>query len=259
MVDAKATGLANMVKELGQTHFYTESWQHEFIDQLARIYMVANGYQHKDALPDALIEDIRSRIGFTQSQDELKEKDGITDIWIVLAKQVTEEDNITTERNWLYGSQTRQYALVLQFSVRGQGVPISLTPGMLLQAELAFYPSAQPLRAIIKKHATSQVSPRFPGFTDWPQINVAIAKRNASLPFSVDQAFVIENITPVFYNNEWWLADTLHNMVQIKQGYKNIFPLLAASGGHAFNMAVIGSENSFEPLGIWQDKRYMAI
>lgn len=259
MVDAKAPGLAGMVKDLGQTSFYTEGWQHEFMDQLARIYMVANGYKHKDALPDALKEDIRSRIGFTQSQDELKEKEGMADTWIVLAKQVTEEDNITTERNWLYGSQSRQYALVLQFSVRGQGVALLLTPGMVLQAELVFYPSAHPLRAIIKKHTTAQEMPEFDGFADWPQINVAIAKRNAGLPFSVDQPFVIENITPVFYNKGWWLADASHNLVEIKQGFKNIFALLAASGGHAFNMAVIGSENSFEPLGIWQDNQYMAI
>jgi SWIM zinc finger len=259
MIDAKAPGLANMVRDLGQTQFYTEGWQHKFMDQLVRIYMVANGYLHKDGLPDELKEDIRSRIGFTQSQDELKEKDGITDTWIVLAKQLTDEDNITTERNWLYGSKTRQHAQVLQFGVRGQGVAISLTPGMLLQAELVFYPSAQPLRAIIKKHATSQESPEFLGFPDWPQINIAIAKRNACLPFSMDQPFVIENITPVFYNNGWWLADASHNMVEIKQGYKNIFQLLATSGGQAFNMAVFGSENSFEPLGIWQDNRYLAI
>ncbi|MES2774501.1 MAG: SWIM zinc finger family protein [Bacteroidota bacterium] len=259
MIDAKAPGLAVMVKELGNCGFYNDGWQSDFMDQLGDIYMVIKGFQNKEGLPESLLQDLRSRIGFTQNQDELKEQAGVTDTWLVLGKQVSEEDNITTERNWLYGTQTKHYALVLQFSVRGQGVAISLTPGIALNAELVFFPSTQPLRAIIKTQTATNQAPLVNGFTDWLEVAAAETKRNAIMPLQTIQPFVVENITPVFSEQDWWLADAQNNRVQIPATYKNIYPLLAVSGGRPLTMAVIGGENHYEPLGIWEGDQYVSM
>eukprot|EP01035_Chromulina_nebulosa_P003175 gene3175-4321_t len=84
LVDAQAGGLAGMVRALGETNFYTEGWQSIFLDQLLRIYMLAQGYKNSAGLSGLLQQDIRGMIGFTQSQEELKEQEGITDTWLVL-------------------------------------------------------------------------------------------------------------------------------------------------------------------------------
>jgi hypothetical protein len=111
MVDAQAPGLAGMVRALGETNFYEEGWQSIFLDQLLSIYLVTEGYKNSPAVDPALQQDIRSMVGFVQNQDEIKEQTGITDTWLVLAKHLTEVDQLTTERNWLYGTKSNQYAL----------------------------------------------------------------------------------------------------------------------------------------------------
>lgn len=155
MVDAQAGGLATMVRNLGGTNFYAESWQSRFMTQLLSIYVVIEGYKNNKSLDNLLQQDIRSLIGFTQNQDELKEQSGISDNWLALCKQNLDIDHITTERNWLCGIETKRYALVLQFIVNGQGRQFTLTSGLVIRAELVFFPSVSPLRAIIKTQTAS--------------------------------------------------------------------------------------------------------
>jgi len=259
MIDAKAPGLAGMVKTLGNTNFYAEGWQHPFMDQLLRLYLVATGFTHASQLPALLQEDIRTMTGFTQSQDALKEQAGVTDNWLVLGKQITEEDSLVTERNWLYGMQSHQYALVLQFSVRGQGIQFSLVPGITVQAELVYYPSALPLRAIVKQQLATSAMQQCEGFAGWQQVAVAETGMNAVLPFRTERPFIVEQVKPVYYNGQWWLADNTEKLVQIKKAYQHIYPLLSLSGGAALNMAVLGKENVYEPLGVWVGAHYVSI
>ena len=201
LVDSKAPALAGMVRSLGNINFYEEGWQTGFIDQLARIYLVVAGFKNKEQLSPLLIEDVRSGIGFIQSTENLKKQEGIIDNWPVLAKQITEEDGLVTERNWLYGSGSNRYALVLQFIVRGQGARFSLTPGILLPAELVFYPSAQPVRAMIKEQVTSAGKPHVTPFKNWLEVAASETTLNAELPFRSERLFIIQNIKPVEYDN----------------------------------------------------------
>ncbi len=259
MIDAKAPGLANMLKELGRINFYKEGWQSLFMNQLCRIYLVIAGYKNKEKLNPLLLEDIRSSIGFTQSQDELKELNGIIDNWLVLGKQVQEEDAITTERNWLYGTKTKRYALVLQFSVRGQGIAFSLSTGACIEAELVFFPSVSPLRAIIKKQINADLSQTIAGLSSWNEIALMETSITTKLPFSGIRPFIIEQITPINYNNKWWLKDQNNHSVLLTEGFTNLYKLLSLSGGKPLNMAVIGKENEFEPFGVWINNQYINI
>ncbi|HEX6432040.1 MAG TPA: SWIM zinc finger family protein [Niastella sp.] len=256
MVDAQAPGLAGMIKNLGGINFYRDGWQPEFMDQLLRLYLVISGFKNSEALPALLQQDIRTWIGFTQNQDELKEQSGITDTWLVLGKLVTEEDNITVERNWLYGITSNQYALVLQFLVRGQGAQLALTPGLFVQAELVFYPSVIPLRAIVKKQISTEKVQQYKGFTNWQQVAEAETAYSSALPFRSERPFIIEQVRPVFYNQQWWLQDSNNAMMSIKSGFKNIWKLLSLSGGDSLNMAVVGKENTYEPFGVWYQNEY---
>ena len=113
MVDAQAPGLANMVRQLGETNFFAENWQQPFLEQLLKLYIVTEGYQQHHSEETPFLQDLRSWIGFTINQDELKEQTGITDTWLVLAKQSNEVDNVTTEKYWLYGLEQKKYATTL--------------------------------------------------------------------------------------------------------------------------------------------------
>jgi len=123
MVDAQAPGLAGMIRGLASINYFKEGWQTNFLDALLNIYLIAKGYPNNDSLDPLLMQDVRNSIGFTINQDELRQQQGVNDIWLA-GKQISDDDNLTVERNWLYGINSNQYALVLQFIVRGQGADV---------------------------------------------------------------------------------------------------------------------------------------
>lgn len=258
MVDAQAPGLANMVRSLGDTNFYAEGWQGNFMDQLISIYLVIEGYKNA-AANEVLHQDIKNWIGFTQNQDELKEKNGVTDTWLVLSKQTTEVDNISTEKNWLYGTTTNQYALVLQFIVRGQGAQLTLTPGMYLQAELVFFSAALPLRALIKRQISTNAISQFSSFSNWQQVAATETGICSTMPVRSERPYIIQQLKPVKYNGTWWLQDSDFNMMQMKNEHRYLWKLLSLSGGTAMDMAVIGKENQYQPIGVWHDDEYKTL
>lgn len=259
MVDAQAPGLANMVRTLGSTNFFVDGWQTQFLDQLIRIYLTLSGFRNLDQLDPALKQDIMTGIGFTVSQEELKETPGIVDSWLVLGKQTTEEQGLTTERYWLTGATTGASALVLQFLVRGQNAQLSLTPGMTIKAELVFFPSATPLRALIKRQTNTTGPAQFKPYAGWNEVFSAGTDTCSLNPLLYERPYIVEQLLPVWHQQKWWLQDRQQNLVPLKEDADYIWKILAISGGERLNMAVIGKEDRFEPIGVWDSNQYKTV
>jgi len=259
MVDAQAPGLAGMIRELSNTNFYNEGWQTKFIDQLVRIYLLIQAYKNSNSLDELLQADIKSLIGFTQSVEELKAQSGVKDDWFVLGKQVTQEDQLMVERNWLYGIHTKQYALVLQFFVRNQLLTTTLTPGVTINAELIFYPSCTPLRALVKQQFSIKTNIPVDGLASWNEVAMLETNYNRYNPFINAYPFVIDALKPVQLNNQWWLKDKENKLMRIEDNFSNIWRLLAISGGETLQLAVTGKENNYAPIGVWYHATYILL
>ena len=257
MVDAQAPGLAGMVRGLSEINFYGEGWQHEFMDQFLRIYLVAQGFLQGEALSSSLQQELRSLVGFTQSQEMLRQQSGIKDTWLILNKQTTEEDNLTTEKYWLYGLHSFQPALVLQFYARGMSRPqLLLTPGMSIEAELVYFQSNVPLRAIIKEPVTNNSLQDTYGLPGWQELAAAETELSEKMPVRSERPYIVQQLTPVQHNMKWWLKDQHDQIMPVKHGFRNIWKLLSLSGGHPLDMAVLGKEQEYEPLGVWHNGTY---
>lgn len=256
MVDAQAPGLAGMIKSLGATNFFKEGWQTAFLDGLLNLYLLAKGYQNKETLSPLLVQDIRTWIGFTVNKEELKAQSGVLDQWLVVGKQVTDDDNLTVERNWLYGIHTKQFALVLQFIIRGQGATLLLSQGMCIEAEVVFYPSASPLRALIKRQISSTAKGEIKALPSWKEVAEAETVLCESFPVRSERPYAVAGLTPVQYNNHWWLKDSSGNLVLLRENFAGLWKLLALSGGYPMNMVVVGKGPEYEPLGTWSAQTY---
>ena len=258
MIDAQATGLASMVKKLGATNFWNEGWQSGFLDSLLQLYLIAESYQRLPTINQLLQLDIRSSIGFTVNQEELKQQEGIHDIWLVLGKSSREEQQLRIEENWLYGTVTNRYAQVLQFIAPGQTNQLTLTPGTFLEAEVVYFPSALPYRALVKTQTTTTtpIDHALAYFSGWQQIAQEESALNSRFPFRNEMPFIVDALKPVQYQGTWWLQDQDGCLGKISLNFESIWQLLAISGGEPMAMAVIGKENQYCPIGIWHLERY---
>lgn len=260
LVDAQAPALAGLVRDLGATPFYKENWQPVFLRKLAQAYLAATGYAQLPQLPPELQAELRNVIGFPHDQDALREETGITDTWLVLARQTTQEEGLTTERNWLYGTGTGRSALVLQFFVRGQASgSLSLAAGTCVEAELVYFPSAVPLRALVKKHISVRGTAPQVTLPHWMAVAEQAAAVAERTPFATARPFVVESLTPVLQADAWWLLDAEGRAVPVADTFSNTWQLLALSGGAPVRMAVLGNDHRYEPLGLWQQQTYLPL
>lgn len=155
LVDAQAPGLSGQVKGLSVLR-YGDGWPDRLLEEYAMLRLLTRAHRRRDELPEPLRATVRSRIGFTVQQDEVLRGERVRDGWYVCGSYDTRLDQITTRRTWLRGVRTGRPALVLAFAPPGPPLDASPVPGTCLDAELAFYPGAQPLRALIaERYGTS--------------------------------------------------------------------------------------------------------
>jgi len=259
MVDAKSQGLASILKKMAVIDYYSEGWEEKFLSQLIHLYLTISGFKNKTHINELLLEDVRSNIGFTIAQEQLKTKQGITDNWMVIGKQTIHDDDMVIEKNWLYGCSTKQYALIIQFSVRWQINSLLLMPGSCVHATLVYYPSAWPLRAIIKEQFALVETPKPIGFNNWNEVSSVINNNRAMMPLTIEIPFIIHQVLPVFYQNTWWLKDETHTMVRMPNNFTALYTLLAISGGQAIDVSVVGNGDIFQPIGVWLHHQFFSL
>lgn len=256
MVDAQAPGLAGMVRSLREINFFREGWQTQFLDQLVRIHLVLEGFPRAESLPGELLHELKTLVGFSQSLEDVRNDAGVREDWFVLAKQSDREENLTVERNWLYGLQSQRYALVLQFYTKGQIPELNLLPGSWIDATLCYFKGAYPLRALIKEQFGIKQNGAAPGLASWKEVAEVTSTIMTSNPFLEQFPVIVDGVTPLKGNNQWMLKDESGQGVFIPPSFKHHWKLMALSGGKPLKIFALGREHEFEPLGAWVNDQY---
>src|SRR5262249_47077482 len=145
LVDSQAPGLARMVRDCAGIPSTGEGWQERMLDRLGRIYLLVEATRRLESLPEELQNDIKTAVGYTASQDEVLKQEGIADKWDIVGQRVEQDERLRAQRTWLWGRESRRWALVLSFAYQGAMVlDATLTPGTTIEGELVFFPSSFP-------------------------------------------------------------------------------------------------------------------
>jgi hypothetical protein len=242
MVDAQAPGLARMVRSLAGLPASGEGWQARLLEQLALLHLLLEGYQHIETLPIDTQADIRTTIGWSQNQDELLESAGLRDHWLILGQRVEDEDNLRVQRTWLWGEECARPALILAFAAPGQPLERSLAPGTAVNAELVYFPSAYPLRALIKqRHGPPAPIGSAPGYAHMTNATEAYAAALAAFPWLDRFPMPLQAATPARVGERWAVRDGNGRMLPLAPGFAHGWRLLALSGGRP--LALFGEWN----------------
>jgi hypothetical protein len=218
LVDAKAQGLATLAERLPADVLAAPEAARtdRLIERLALLHLIASAYRNQDRLDEMAKADIRQVVGWPVTREALLADAGalrVRDRWMVMNTVAeVQADKLRRLETWLarLGDGSPRFAVLIDF------VPVSLGKsggthaiGDVLEAELAFYRSAAPLRAVIAAQSGSTMSgapaPRPPD-----DLAGALAQLSATLatrPWSADLPFAAHGARVVASPTALWLTD----------------------------------------------------
>jgi hypothetical protein len=251
MVDAQAPGLAERLRALAGVPYSGPGWDSRLLEEYALLRLLAMACRDQEKLPPPLRDTVRSRVGFTVRQaDVLASAAPVRDHWHVLARRDLDQDRIRTRRTWLRGRDSGRTALVLSFAAVGQSLDDSLTVGTETDADLAFYPAAVPLRALVAARHDTGPGGVPPGAT----VAGLLAGYAAALgrdPWLDTWPAVLE-ATPARAPRPC-LYDAAGDAVPLHPGAGDCWPLLALSGGRPLTVAAEWTPHGLWPLTAWNE------
>jgi hypothetical protein len=260
MVDAQAPGLARAVRDLAGIPASGEGWPDRLLERLGRLLLLVEGYSRISDLPEPTQADLRSLVGWTQDQKELAGRPGVRDRWHVLGRRVEIEDRLKVQRNWLWGQTTGRAALVLSFAAGNQPLDVSLVPGTGIDAELVFFPSSWPLRALVKERHESTGA--IVGTMGEPSLQRAMEGYGTVLacnPWIERVPLSLEGVTPLYRSGLWFLRDAEGYQVSLSPRLNQGWWIMACSGGNPISIFGEFDGDSLRPLSLWDDRGFRSL
>jgi len=269
LVDAQAPGLARRVRSLASIPHSGQGWPERMLQSLSQLYLLIQGYQRLESLPPELQAELRTQVGWPQSQDDLRfrleQKDtsvvSLVEQWQVLGRVVTEEDNLKVQRVWLWGIEQRKPALILSFAHGNQPLDVSLVPGARFEGQLIFYPGAGIQRAFVETR--EEARPELPGDAiGFDQIAVAIAHCGEVLvqnPWQVQVPLTLHRVVPWCQGDEWVVQDEAGETLPLSSRFQQGWEVVAVSGGAPLTLFGEWDGSCFLPLSLWSATQFISL
>lgn len=288
LIDAQAPGLARRVEALAaialrrpapRISMDGSGWQDQMLEALGQLALLLDAYRRLDRLPEGVQADIRSLFGWTYKRADLLNTASIRDEWLVAAQRVEVEGNnghsLLVRRTWLWGKNTHRPALVLDYTPDGQPFEPGLAPGTCQGAGLVFYPSAAPLRALIKnRFGPAAPFERLAGLPNLDGITKTYAEALAGNPWLESWPAAVDQVTPVLVENPGSrrgnspgfgrsagcvIVDRDGQCLPVDGRFRESWALLAISGGRPVDLFGEWNGRDFLPLCGVADCRWYSL
>ncbi|MEO3791492.1 SWIM zinc finger family protein [Nonomuraea sp. B10E15] len=277
LVDAQAPGVAGMVSKLARVRS-EEGWPGRLLEEYALLNLLAVAYRRRAELPPALGRTVLIRTGFPVTREEVLARPAVRDHWDVLGRRDEVQDRLTARKVWLRGRRTGRPALVLSFAPQGQSLDASLVTGTTIDADLAYYPGAAPLRALVAaRHGSvpapgpSDRSAAVPGPPPLPESSDPPGSSDTSGlsgccglsgPPGVSQEEALDEVARVLAGDPWtesWPlvlcgvvpGRTRLGGLPLHVRARDPWRLIAVSGGRPVTVAVEWTPQGLRPLTTW--------
>lgn len=268
-IDAQIPAIAAYMNRLSNLPFYASPavWRLEACEIIAELNFLVKTYKNKVNLTPLQQTQLLQNLGYSQSTKDLLSNPNaevILDDWLVIGQETVEsDDKIVTQKNWLYGINTQNFATILHFSSRFNPEISPLINGMVLQAGICYFEAATPNRAVIK--LTKDTLPY------QHTINNPISTLNElkkkylqtclKFPLQFDFPFILNNVRAAEYHNEFIVVDEHNNYLFIHRSMPIDKQLewIAMSEGATHTLAGIYRKNKLVITGIFKNNKFYTI
>jgi hypothetical protein len=186
------------------------------IERLATLHVMSCAYRNQARLPDAVRADIRQAVGWPVTREALlSDPDAlrVRDRWMVMSTSAeAQADRLYRLETWLsrLGEGAPRFAVLLDFVPVSLGKPVrAYSVGEVLEAELAYFHSPAPLRAVIADQTGAAMTGE--RWSRPPEdVGAAIAALRALLaarPWSGELPFAARGAQVVMSGAALWLTD----------------------------------------------------
>ena len=250
LVDAQAPGVAARIRHLSGLPNSSPDWPEKLLDGLGRLALLSEAFRRLDALDEPLAETVKTEVGIPLSQDEVLERgEKVSDGWIVLGQRTEGEGRLNARRTWLLGGDTRRYAMILQFAASGSPFTEVFVSGTVADGELAFYPGAYPLRAVVRSRTGAATrAEELPGHGTLEAFLEHSSTATASQPWLERLPVTLEAVVPLLEGGRWLIRDRDGEALPLSGG--DHWSLLSLSGGHPVDLAAEWDGEMLLPLGV---------
>ncbi|WP_433759250.1 DUF5691 domain-containing protein [Nocardia sp. CA-135398] len=258
MVDAQAPGVAAALRQLPTTVVTRADWPDVVLAEYARLHLLIAAHRRLDELSPQLRASIRTHIGYPTSAESVRAEPAVRDQWQVLGLRTSEEERLYTRRTWLYGRRTRRWALLLEHSFGAPSFSAEVPlPGMMAEADLHYYPSGAPLRALWgERHGAAEP------FTTLPVADGTIADGTiaaastehaealAGDPWLRSRPLLLTDVVPVWTENGWYITESDGTALPVA-ATEQPWRLLGVSGGHPVTLAAEWGAPGLVPISVF--------
>jgi hypothetical protein len=260
MVDAQAPGLARLVGEMAGIPHSGPGWPDRLLTRIGRLHLALEGYRRIEGLPEALRAEVSTVVGFTESREAVvAHGERVGGRWLVVGRSVRQEERLRAQRTWLHEAGTDRPALVLDFAAAQQPLDPSLVLGTVVTAELAFYPSSLPLRAVVVSRE-GEPSPieRLPGDSSVEAALRGFAAALGANPWIERAPLALRGVLPCQEGAAWSVADAEGTRLPLAHEVAGLI-LLAVSGGRPIDVFGEWDGLALTPLSAWADGAFSGI
>lgn len=244
LVDAQAGTAANTVRRLAS--IVGPDGPERLLAELSLLRLLTSAYGRIDTLPPELAATVRSRAGVPVGTAEVLAGPAVPDRWLVLGHRDETDEKVTTRRTWLRGHGSGRPALVLAFSAPGQSLPADLVAGGTIDADLHFYPGAQPLRALVGERRGTEVAAAPPAGDDIPAALAAHAAALAADPWLDGWPMLLADAAYTRHGGRWLVVTPDGTGLPVHPRAGAPWPEVARCGGRPGTVAA-----EWSPRGLW--------
>jgi len=233
MADASLLGLARRIR-LIKGLLRDDNWPERVLAELALLHLAAEGFQRSEALPDGLWADLLQFAGLNvKKEDVLQTGPVLDDCWQVLGHTEGEEEKLRYRRTWLVGERHGRFALFLEFAWGRNDFEHHWQTGQVLECEMAYYPSAYPLRALPKGEIVVAEERRYEGtgLADVPALLAEYDRALAANPWLHGLPALLEAVVPEVEQGVFYLTDVQGNRLSVVCAPEVGWKLVAVSAG----------------------------
>jgi hypothetical protein len=250
LVDAQAPGLASRVRRLAAIPNASPDWPARLLDELGKLALLTHAFGRIDELNLDLQADVRAAIGWTTERDEVLDRgETVSGEWLVIGQRVVTEDKLRAQRTWLLDTGCGHTALILQFAHGSAPFPEAFAPGTRFAADLAFFPSAFPQRAIVRDRVgMTRHNETMTSGESIHEMLVSWARTLARQPWIERIPVVLRDVVPVVSDHGWAVREGSGQALPL-DGAPH-WTLLAHSGGQPVDVTAEWDGCALVPLGV---------